>query len=225
MSAPKVFLRRFILRWRSAVQSARAGAQRRARGQRTRAHAEARAKRRRHVAQGIPAARAAAFVAERPGRVGAQPVASCFALRINALHGEARQILHIVFPQRPQRLLQRRPVANPSSPRMDGCWRGLWRKPAVVSRKKTTIYWGTLAPGPRVVDDRHDQGGRCARSQERGHVSSQAWCARDRAESACYRRQLWRTLREVVGTSEVRCRPCPIFGWRAHAFCRLGSWL
>src|SRR6266478_1721794 len=39
---------------------------------------------------------------------------------------------------------------------MDGCWRGLWRKPAVVSRKITTIYWGTLAPAPRVVDDRRD---------------------------------------------------------------------
>ena len=84
--------------------STRPGTQRRARGQRARAHAEAWAERRRHVAQGIAAARAAAFVAERAGGVGAQPLASRLALRINALHGEAGQKLHVVFPHRPLRL-------------------------------------------------------------------------------------------------------------------------
>src|SRR5713226_4172400 len=96
MSAPNDFLRRFISHSVSSRRSARARPQGRPRSQRARAHAEARAKRRRHVAQGIAAAGAAAFVAECPGRVGAQPVASCFALRINALHGEAGQKLHIV---------------------------------------------------------------------------------------------------------------------------------
>src|SRR5260370_18062958 len=116
MPAPKVFLRRFILHSALSRRSTGAGPQWRARRQRTRAHAEARAQRRRHVAQEIAAARAAAFVAERSGRVGAQPVASRFALWINALHGEAGQILHIVFPHWPQLLLRRRPVARPEFP-------------------------------------------------------------------------------------------------------------
>lgn len=105
MLAPKVSLRRFYFVQCFVMRSARAGTQRRACSQRTRAHAEARAERRRHVAQGIAAARAPAFVAERPGSVGAQPLAACFALWINALHGETGQVLHVVFPQRPLRLL------------------------------------------------------------------------------------------------------------------------
>src|SRR6266481_4628557 len=122
MPAPKVFLRRFILHSALSRRSTRARAQRRARRQRTRAHAEARAERRRHVAQEIAATRAAAFVAERSGRVGAQPVASCFALWIDALHGEAGQILHVVFPHWPQLLLRRRPVARPEFPGVGGSW-------------------------------------------------------------------------------------------------------
>jgi len=84
--------------------SAGAGAQGWTRCKRARAHAEARAQWRRNVAQGIAAARAAAFLTKRPGSIGAQPVASRFALGIDALHGEAGQKLHIVFPQRPWRL-------------------------------------------------------------------------------------------------------------------------
>jgi hypothetical protein len=82
--------------WRT--ESARTGAQRWARGQRPGAHAKAWAERRRNIAQGLPTAGAAAFLTKRTGRIGSQPVASRFALRIDALHGEAGQELHIVFP-------------------------------------------------------------------------------------------------------------------------------
>ncbi len=50
--------------------------------------------RRRHVAQKISATRATAVDAERSSGVGAQPMAASFAERINALHGQAGQILH-----------------------------------------------------------------------------------------------------------------------------------
>ena len=76
------------------------GAQGRTRGERARAHAEARAKRRRDVAHGIAAAGAEAFDAERASGVGAEPLAASFAQRIDALHGEARHVLHRDFPQR-----------------------------------------------------------------------------------------------------------------------------
>lgn len=66
----------------------------RARRERARAHPETRCKRGRDRAQKIAAARAAAFVRDGPGGVRAQPVAAHFAKRIDALHGEARQILH-----------------------------------------------------------------------------------------------------------------------------------
>jgi len=71
-----------------------AGAQRRARRERARAHAEARAERWRDVSQKVATAGAAAVVAAGIGDVGAHPLAACFALRIDALHGEARQVLH-----------------------------------------------------------------------------------------------------------------------------------
>jgi hypothetical protein len=47
---------------------------------------------------------------------------------------------------------------DPSSPELDNGWRGLWRKPVVVSRENTTIYWGMLAQpkSKRVVDERGD---------------------------------------------------------------------
>jgi hypothetical protein len=150
--------------------SAGARTQRRTRRERAWAHAKARAEWRRDVAEGIAAARATAFVAKRAGSVGAQPVASRFALRINALHGEAGQVLHIVSPQRPARFCGAgRGGADPNSPVTDECWRGFWRSGAVVSREKTTIYRGTVAAAvgtfdaagllktktsPRVVDDR-----------------------------------------------------------------------
>lgn len=65
----------------------------RARGEGTRAHPEA-AKRRRHVAEKIPAARAAAVVGDRTSHVHAHPMAASFAHRIDALHGQAGQVLH-----------------------------------------------------------------------------------------------------------------------------------
>jgi len=62
-------------------------------GERTGPHAEA-AERRRNVAEKIPAARAAAIVGDRARDVHAQPMAAGFAQWINALHGQAGQVLH-----------------------------------------------------------------------------------------------------------------------------------
>jgi hypothetical protein len=55
------------------------------------AHAEARSQRRRHVSQSI-AARGTELAADH---VGAEPVAACFTIRINALHGGAGHVLHV----------------------------------------------------------------------------------------------------------------------------------
>lgn len=98
------------------TNSTRARTQRRASRQRPRAHAESWAQRRRNVAQGISATGAAALVAECPRGVGTQPVAARFALRIDALHGEAGQKLHSVFPSVAASPSRRRPVARPEFP-------------------------------------------------------------------------------------------------------------
>jgi len=92
-------------------------AQRRTRRQWAGAHAESRAERRWNIAQRIAATGAASFVAKCPGGIGTQPVASRFALRIDALDGEAGQKLHIVFPSAAGALLRRRPSgARPEFP-------------------------------------------------------------------------------------------------------------
>jgi len=65
----------------------------RARGEGTRPHPKT-AKRRRYVAQKISAARAATVVGDRAGDIHAQPVAAEFAHWIDALHGQAGQVLH-----------------------------------------------------------------------------------------------------------------------------------
>jgi len=36
-----------------------------------------------------------AVAAEGRGKIGAEPVTACFALRIDALHGEAGHVLHL----------------------------------------------------------------------------------------------------------------------------------
>ena len=74
--------------------SARARAEGRARCERARAHAEARAERWGNVAQEVAAAGAAAVVGDRAGGIGAEPVTTQVAQRIDALHGETGQILH-----------------------------------------------------------------------------------------------------------------------------------
>jgi hypothetical protein len=65
-----------------------------ARSQRARAHAEAWAERWRDIAEEVAAAGAAAVVGDGAGGIGAEPVSTRVAQRINALHGEAGQILH-----------------------------------------------------------------------------------------------------------------------------------
>jgi len=71
-----------------------ARAEGRARCERTRAHAEARAERRRDVAEEVAAAGASTVVCDGTSGIGAEPMAARLAQRIDALHGEAGQILH-----------------------------------------------------------------------------------------------------------------------------------
>ena len=73
-----------------------ARAEGRTRGEGARAHAEARAERRRNVAEKVAAARAVAVVGSGDGNISAHPLAASFALRIDALHGETGQELHVV---------------------------------------------------------------------------------------------------------------------------------
>ena len=47
----------------------------------------------------VAAAGAAAILADGPGGIGSQPVTASVAGRIDALHGEAGQELHVVFPR------------------------------------------------------------------------------------------------------------------------------
>jgi len=115
------------------------------RGERSRAHAESRAERRRDIAQGIAAARATSFVAKCAGGIRAQPVPARFALRIDALHGEARQKLHIVFPQWPRGLCgsgpKARPDQVPSSPDGQMLAPILAQADSAVKRKDHNILW------------------------------------------------------------------------------------
>ncbi len=74
---------------------ARARAEGRAGGEGTGAHAEARGERRGNVAKEIATARTMAVAAEWSGEIGAEPVTTGFAERIDALHGEAGQVLHL----------------------------------------------------------------------------------------------------------------------------------
>src|SRR5205823_8948178 len=60
------------------------------------ARAEARAERRGDIAEGVAATGAAAVAAEGSGDIGAEPVTAGFALRIDALHREAGQVLHFL---------------------------------------------------------------------------------------------------------------------------------
>jgi hypothetical protein len=76
-------------------RSARTGAEGRARGEGAGSHAEARGERRGNVAEKIAAARAMAVDAEGTGGIGSEPVTAGFALRIDALHGETGQVLHL----------------------------------------------------------------------------------------------------------------------------------
>ncbi len=75
--------------------SARAGSEGRARGEGAGAHAEARGERRGNVAEEVAAAGAMAVAAEGSGEIGAEPVTASFAERIDALHGETGQVLHL----------------------------------------------------------------------------------------------------------------------------------
>jgi len=79
----------------SRFRSARARAERRAGGEGAGAHAEARGERRGNVAEEVAAAGAMAVAAQGRGEIGTEPVAAGFALRINALHGEAGHVLHL----------------------------------------------------------------------------------------------------------------------------------
>jgi hypothetical protein len=129
------------------ARSAEPRTQRRARGERTRAHAETRTERRRDIAQKIAAAGAATVIADGAGGIGAQPVTSGVALRIDTLHSETGQILHMLSPKR---LASCAPTAVRQAcgalfQLKDERWGGLCREEPVVSREKTTRYGGTYA--------------------------------------------------------------------------------
>jgi hypothetical protein len=83
---------KFLLR----PQLTRPRAQGWAGGEGARAHAKARAERRGDVAEEISAAGAVAVAAEGRGEIGAHPLATDIAERIDALHGKAGQVLHVV---------------------------------------------------------------------------------------------------------------------------------
>jgi hypothetical protein len=85
-----------VLAIQFAPPSTRAGAEGRARGEGARAQTKVRAERWGNVAEKVAAARAAAVVADGIGGISAQPLAASFAERIDALHGEAGQILHLL---------------------------------------------------------------------------------------------------------------------------------
>jgi hypothetical protein len=95
---PPVFLEDTGAKW---GHSARTRTRRGSRSEWAWAHAEARAERRRNITERIATGGAAAFDAKGPSGVRPQPMASRFALRIDALHGEAGQKLHMSSPQRP----------------------------------------------------------------------------------------------------------------------------
>jgi len=87
----------FVLQRECADESglARTGAEGRAGGEGTGAHAEARGERRGNVAEEVATAGAMAVAAEGRGEIGAEPVTASFAERIDALHGETGQVLHL----------------------------------------------------------------------------------------------------------------------------------
>ena len=92
----------FTSKCQQLFPSARAGAEGWARGEGAGAHAEARGERRGNVAEEVAAAGAMAVAAEGSGEIGAEPVTAGFAERIDALHGETGQELHLFSPQWPQ---------------------------------------------------------------------------------------------------------------------------
>jgi hypothetical protein len=75
---------------------ARTGTEGRAGGEGTGAHAEAGAEGRGDVAEVVTTTGAVAVAAEGSGEIGAHPLAAGFAERINTLHGETGQVLHVV---------------------------------------------------------------------------------------------------------------------------------
>ncbi len=85
----------FTSKCQQLFPSARAGAEGWARGEGAGAHAEARGERRGNVAEEVAAAGAMAVAAEGSGEIGAEPVTAGFAERIDALHGETGQVLHL----------------------------------------------------------------------------------------------------------------------------------
>ena len=126
---------------RQLAELAGSRTQRRSPGQRPWAHAESRAEWRRHIAQHVPAAGTTAVIADRSGGIRAQPVTAQVACRIDALNGEAGQILHR-FPPRP------RPWRGPPSQLKTNVGALL----SVVSRENPTRYRGAVAKVKNVVE-------------------------------------------------------------------------
>jgi hypothetical protein len=153
---------------------ARARTEGRARGEGAGAHAEAGAERRRDVAEEIAAAGAVAVVGSGNCDIGAHPLAARFAERIDALHGETGQVLHLdslrgrkaqvkIFAttEHPREKFAEPPggasrCKSPAKKNLNTSWPGdtreqckrraeFCREKAVVSREKDTRYWGSVA--------------------------------------------------------------------------------
>jgi hypothetical protein len=121
-------------------RSARAWTKR-PRRQGTRTHAEA-AERRRHVAEKIPAAGAAAVIRSRAGDIHAHPLAARLTQRIDALHGQAGQILHSFTSEAAE------PSPSHSKHSLTAARRN-WRRPVAAMRYAAIPRRRTLGPGIR----------------------------------------------------------------------------
>lgn len=108
-----------------------------------RAHAKAWPERRRNCTQKIAAAGAASFDADRGGGVRAKPVTTRFALWIDALDGEAGQILHSSSPAACVfEFVKREPRLWPESPTNRRIMRRILPLDALGVKGKTPPYIG-----------------------------------------------------------------------------------
>ena len=120
--------------------SARARPQRRARRKWPRPQTQSGTYRRRHRLQHASAIGTSLQPCIGAGKMRAQPVATRGALRINALHGPAGQILHGVS-LRGCRSRERESPGQPERRR----WREFCSQQPVVSRENATRYSGNIA--------------------------------------------------------------------------------
>jgi len=93
----------------------------------------------------------------------------------------------------------------------------------MVSRKKTTIYWGNACPAPRVVDDRRDGGdavpGR--KRQARFHRMQYAY-AMQQSRLVPQEAVMANVTRGGGGDFGGSLPQCRIFDWRGSRILQIG---